>query len=184
MFTAVLPPEGVMEELDAILEPRRAVSEGVRWTKRTGWHLTTSFMADVDGGKVERLVEHLGGVAAGASGFDLRLGGGLSLPNPARARVVALGVERGAVELEGLSAGARRAASRSGVPVDGARFLGHLTLARSRAGINAVRWLQVLDSFPSWSWTVKEFVLIESHEVGRRYEQVAWFPLGLASDAP
>ena len=177
MFTAVLPPVGMVAELDTLLEPRREVDPTLRWAKPEGWHLTTSFMGDVPEWAPERLEENLAEVAARTHPFDVGVAGGLAFPHAAKARVLALGVREGHDELAALSASCRSAASRAGVEADGARFVGHLTLARHNRGLPAVRWLEILDSFPGWRWTVDELCLVESHP-GARYVVASRFPLG------
>lgn len=177
LFTAVLPSVRLVEELDLLLEPRRGVDAAVRWTRPEGWHLTTSFMADVEPALVDGLGALLAGVAAKVPRFRVGVEGGLAFPDPHRAKVLALAVSEGGDELARLSAGARRAASRMGIDVDGMGFVPHLTVARSR-GVSAGRWLGVLDSFPGWSWEVEEICLVESHSVGRRYEVLGRYPLG------
>ncbi|WP_353082164.1 RNA 2',3'-cyclic phosphodiesterase [Tessaracoccus lapidicaptus] len=177
MFTAVLPPAPAVAELDALLEPRRGADPTLRWTRPEGWHVTTSFMADVPAASLERLEENLAEVAQRAHPFVIRLAGGLALPHAGRARILALGVPEGHDELAALSSSCRGAASRAGAEADGARFVGHLTLARHNRGLTAVRWLEILDSFPGWRWTADELCLVESHP-GARYEVVSRFPLG------
>lgn len=177
MFTAVLPPTEVVTALDALLEPRRGADDTLRWTRPEGWHITTSFMGDVPDHSMDRLVEHLDEVASRAQPIDVQVVGGVAFPNAAKARILALGAS-GEPELATLSAACRSAASRAGVKADGARFVGHLTLARHRRGLSATHWLDVLDSFPRWRWTAEELCLVESHP-GARYEVRERFPLGV-----
>lgn len=176
MFAAVLPPESVVAELDELLAPRREADPRLRWTRPDGWHLTAAFMADVP--DVERLEESMAEAASGASRFRLRVGGGLTFPHPVAARILALGVSEGESQLTALAEKARHAAVRAGAAPDGARFVGHLTLARANRGFQATKWLGVLDSFPGWSFDVDELALVQSHQTGKRYEIVARFPLG------
>ncbi|MFD0865408.1 RNA 2',3'-cyclic phosphodiesterase [Tessaracoccus lubricantis] len=180
MFTAVLPPREVVQELDGYVAPRREADRELRWTRPEGWHLTTSFMGHVAVGRDEYLEDNLGEVAARTRPFEVRIGGGISFPHPAKARIIGLGVPVGHEELAALSFHCRSAASRAGVEVDGSRFVGHLTLARHNRGVQATRWLTVLDSFPGWSWTADELVLIESRNTGFGfgYEVTARFRLG------
>ena len=178
MFTAVLPPADVVSELDALLEPRRDADPGLRWSRPEGWHVTTSFMSDVPSRAVDALVEYLREVAAKAAPFPIRLEGGVAFPDAAQAKVLGLGISDGNGELAHLSAGARSAASRAGAAADGARFVGHLTLARSRKGVQATRWIGVLDSFSGWSWQAAELCLVESLRMGRHYEVIERFSLG------
>lgn len=180
MFTAVLPPASLVAELGALLEPRRDVDPTLRWSRPEGWHLTTSFMGDVPADALDRLEENLAGVAARSRPFGVGVGGGLAFPHAAKAKVLALGVREGHDELAALSASCRAAASRAGVEADGARFVGHLTLARHGRGVVAVRWLEVLDSFPGWRWLAQEVCLVESRGSGARYGVVSRFPLGEA----
>ncbi|NLE97247.1 MAG: RNA 2',3'-cyclic phosphodiesterase [Propionibacterium sp.] len=176
MFAAVMPPEDLVGELDELLAPRRDLDARLRWTKPEGWHLTTAFMADVP--DVERLEESLELATSAVPQFTIRVASGLAFPHPVAARILALGVTDGEEDLGALSEQSRHAASRAGAAPDGARFVGHLTLARSNRGIQATKWLGLLDSFPGWSFTVAELVLVQSHRAGTRYDEVARFRLG------
>ena len=177
MFTAVLPPLGVVEEIDERLVPRREAAPDLRWRRPDGWHLTTAFMESVPDAHYERLVEELTSVAERTAPFVVRVAQGLAFPHAAKAKILALAAHGAEGGLDALSRRCRSAANNAGVGVDGATFVGHLTLARHNRGIDASRWLTILDSFPGWSWTADELVLIESHQVGRQYEIVERFPL-------
>lgn len=181
LFAALLPPETVVAELDALLEPRReAGRESWRWTRPEGWHLTTVFMASVSDRSRDRLVDGLERAAAGTAAFDVGIGGALCFPGADRARVLALGVPTGQEQLTALARSCRDAASHAGANPDGARFTGHLTLARARRPFDATKWVHVVDSFPGWTWRAEEVVLIESHlqDPGSRYEVLERFRLG------
>lgn len=179
LFTAVLPPDEVLDQFDTLLEPRRDIGAADwRWTPRSGWHLTTAFMADVPGPLVEPLVELLVDAAATTSPFDLRLEGARCFPDAARARLLAVDVAGGHDELAALARRCRNAASRAGADPDGARFQGHLTLGRARRPFDATRWVHVVDSFGGWTFRATELVLVESHLAERRYEVLERFPLG------
>jgi 2'-5' RNA ligase len=185
MFTAVRPPEDVVEELDEFLEPRRE-SGPWRWALPESWHLTLAFMADVPDRSLDDLVARLTRAAAKRTAFELRLAGGGAFPNPARARVLyaAVVADAGArTELDRLATGCRAAATKAGAPPDGASFRPHLTLGRVSRPVEATRWLRVLDAFGSRTWTVGQVELVASHlgEGPRnrpRHDVVETFPLG------
>jgi 2'-5' RNA ligase len=115
-----------------------------------------------------------------------RVAGGGAFPDPARARVLWAGLDldvAGAAELERLAAGARAAAARTGVVVDGQRFRPPLTLARLARPTEVSRWVRVLDSYAGPAWTADRVVLVASHlgEGPRRrprHEVLAELPLG------
>lgn len=178
LFTAVLPPAHLVEELDALVEPRRDADPAIRWARTQSWHITTSFMAEVGGDQLDGLVDLLAGVAQKVQSFEVSVGGAVVFPDAARAKVLALGVITGAEDLGRLSSAARHAASRAGTRADGASFVPHLTLARSRAGVQATRWMGIVDSFPGWGWRADELCLIESRHNGRHYEVLRRYRLG------
>lgn len=183
LFTAVLPPADLIEELDHFLTPRRQAEPRLRWTRPEGWHLTTAFMASVPDDGVDRLMEALADVAARTPAFRLRLGGGGAFPWPRETKVLWLGLAEGASELTSLAERSRNAAVRAGVRVDGARFVPHLTLARANRAIDSTRLVRVLDTFDADGWTADEFVLIQSHlrDRGNRYEVLHRFALSTGS---
>ena len=56
MFVAVVPPQGVVEDLSDFLAPR----EGMPWVDPAQWHLTLAFMASVPEAREDELVEQIG----------------------------------------------------------------------------------------------------------------------------
>lgn len=185
MFTAVLPPDDVLEELEEFLAPRREAAP-FRWTLPDQWHLTLGFMERVPERSLDDLHERLTRAGRRRTPFTLAVSGGGAFPGPARAKVLYAGVEaapEALEELRRLSTGARAAAAKAGAPVDGATFRPHLTLARLNKPVEATRWLRVLETYRSRPFQVEELVLVASHlgEGPRkrpRYETVATFALG------
>jgi RNA 2',3'-cyclic 3'-phosphodiesterase len=195
MFAAVMPPEDVVEDLEEFLGPRREADRlgserPLRWTMPFQWHLTLAFMADVPVRSLDDLVERLTRAGRRRTPFPVRIAGGGAFPGPARAKVVYAGVEADDTSLEELrrlATGARAAAGKAGAAVEGGPFRPHLTLARSGRGVEATRWLRVLDTFRSREFVVDSFMLVESHlgEGPRnrpRYETVGRFALGRDAD--
>jgi RNA 2',3'-cyclic 3'-phosphodiesterase len=185
MFTAVVPPEDVIEELEEFLAPRRDASP-FRWTRPDSWHLTLGFMASVPERSLDDLLERLERAGRRRTPFTLAVAGGGAFPNPARAKLLYAaveGTEDALEELRRLSTGARAAATKAGAPVDGGAFRPHLTLARLGRPVEATRWLRVLSTFRSRDFEVTELVLTQSH-LGEgpgnrpRYEVVGTFALG------
>ncbi len=184
MFSAVVPPEDVVEELEEFLAPRREAAPW-RWTAPEQWHLTLGFMERVPERSLDDLLERLTRAGRRRTPFTIGLAGSGAFPGVARAKVLYAGVEAAPdalEELRRLATGARAAAAKAGAPVDGAAFRPHLTLARSNRPVEATRWLRVLDTYRSRPFPVEELALVQSHlgegPRGRpRYETVATFPL-------
>lgn len=183
LFVAVIPPQEVLADLEAFLEPRLAADPDLRWTRPEHWHLTLAFAPSVDRRRQEDLEDRLESVAAQTDSFTLTLDGSGAFPDAAAARVLFLDVDDPLVDLPPLARRVRSAANGAGVRVDGGPFAPHLTVARRRGPGDVTRWLRVLDTYRSPSWTVDEITLVES-ELGLgpngtpRYTPRATFPLG------
>ena len=185
MFAAVVPPAPVIEDLDAFLEARREAG-AFRWTLAEQFHVTLAFLADVPDRHYDDLVERLGRAAARRTAFATRVAGGGAFPHAARAKVLWAGLdleEPAAVELSRMATGARAAATKAGVEVDGARFRPHVTVARMGRPQEVSRWVRLLDAYAGPPWTVDRVDLVASH-LGQgpgnrpRYETVESFALG------
>ena len=134
MFVALVPPAEAVEDLDAFLDPRREAGPDLRWSAPEQVHVTLAFYADGRG--APRSTSSSSGWRARRPGAR-RSGRGSPAagpsPNAARARVLWAGLDLdapAATELDRLAAGARAAAARAGVVVDGQRFRAAPHLAR------------------------------------------------------
>lgn len=186
-FAAVVPPQTVIEEMEDYIGPRREADRRLSWVWPEHWHITTLFIEDLPVHTEEPLLEGLESLAARTPRFAVRLGGGGCFPDPFQAKVFYLGVSLGGPSLSALSKTGRALASTVGAAPDGARFVPHLTLARTRTRFDGTRWLGVLDSFGGFGWEATELTVIRSHlrqgpRNRSRYEVLAELPF--AAGAP
>lgn len=185
LFAALTPPAEAIEHLDVFMEVRREAAS-FRWVAPEGWHLTLAFMGAADPWRVEELEERLGRAAGRRTRFEAGFAGGGAFPNVGRAKVLWAGLDLTAdarTELDRLATGARAAATKSGIEVDGQRFRPHLTLARTGQPAEVSNWVRLLDGYRGPTWTVDTLSLVESHlgegPRGRpRYEVLGEYPLG------
>jgi len=185
MFVALVPPPEVIEHLEEFLEPRRDAAD-FRWAAAEQLHVTLAFLAEVEERRLDELGERLERAATRRTPVETRLAGGGAFPNAVRARVVWVGLdldEAGRTEVSRMATGARAAASKSGIEVDGKRFRPHLTLARLGRPGEVSDWVRLLDAYAGPAWTADRLTLVASHlgegPRGRpRYEVVAEFALG------
>lgn len=89
-------------------------------------HVTMNFVGEVDDEEVRRLSTICREVAGVAAPIQATLAGLGLLPSPARPRVVCLGIQDGARELQTLAEAIHMRVGGA----DGQRFLAHVTLAR------------------------------------------------------
>jgi 2'-5' RNA ligase len=164
-FVAVVPPSDVVEHLDSFLEVRRSAA-AFRWTAAEQLHVTLAFYSDVPDRRLDDLVERLGRAAARRTAFASALAGGGAFPDVSRGRVLWAGLdlsETGRTEIGRMATGARAAATRAGVPVDGQRFRPHLTVARLGHPEEVTSWVRLLDAYRGPTWTVDRMTLVASY---------------------
>lgn len=185
MFVAIVPPDDVVDHLDDYLAPRREHGH-FRWSPPEQFHVTLAFLESVSDHALDDLTDGLGRAAARRTPLVARIAGGGAFPDPSHARVLYAGLDvtfDARTELDRLSTGARAAAGRAGLSVDGQRFRPHITVARLGHPTEATRWLRVLDAYGGPTWTIDHVALVASYlgegPRGRpRYETVAELPLG------
>lgn len=185
LFVALIPPDEAVDDLDSFLEVRRGAAP-YRWALRDQLHLTLAFLGDVEDRRLDELLERLARAASRRTAFDATITGGGAFPNAGRAKVIWAGVATSAVgdvELPRLATGARAAATKSGIVVDGARFRPHVTVARLGVPAEVSNWVRLLDAYTGPTWRASAISVVESHlgqgPRGRpRYEVLAELPLG------
>lgn len=179
LFTAIDIPEEVLANFEQLIAKLKPTAR-IKWIPSGHLHITTKFIGDWPGERLEELVRALESVHAPSEiGISIR---GLGwFPNPRSPRVLWAGIEADP-GLAALAEVTDEATCRLGVAKERRRFSPHLTLARIkspehldalRAAINGLG-LTELGSF-----TATAFVLYESElrPTGSVYTRRATFPL-------
>lgn len=132
LFLAVFPPPEVQRAAADVSDALRRPGDAVSWVKRENLHYTLRFLGELaEAGmkRATRAVEH----AVGAHrAFAAVLGPAGAFPRPDRARVLWLGLQKGAPELEGLAHDLEIALREQGFERADHPFTAHLTLGRVR----------------------------------------------------
>ncbi len=172
LFIAAPIPERARESLRRHLPdvlPGRRVSP-------EKWHFTLRFLGDTPSAQRERLVEALGGVTLPVP-FRIEFGKLGAFPSPDRARVLWVGVKRGAEKLVRLAETVEAAAQAADFPAEPRPFKSHLTLSRVDPPSDVRRLIDLIPS-TDVSMEVRGVVLFRSHlgREGARHEAIAHFP--------
>ena len=182
MFVAVTPPASAIDHLNEFLAPRREAGP-FRWTLPETYHVTLAFCPDVPDKRLDDFIDGLERAAHKRRAFDTRITGGGAFPNVASAKLLYAGLElddQTLEELRRMAVGARAAATRAGIEVDGARFKPHITLGRLSHALDVSNWVRLLDGYEGPTWRADRIELIASY-LGEgpggkpRYETVADF---------
>jgi RNA 2',3'-cyclic 3'-phosphodiesterase len=178
-FVAVVPPDDVLDAIEARVAPLRVSHDELRWSGRAQWHLTLRFLGpvpDVDmllRAMHEELasIPRIGGVAvAGAGAF----------PSASRASVLWLGIRDGAVALTRVAESVEWASVAAGFAPDARAFAPHLTVARVPRRRDVAAVLAALGDDPIGApWPVDDVVLVSSdtRPTGAVHSEIARVPL-------
>lgn len=159
----------------------RAVGQP-RWVRVDGLHLTLRFLGATPDDRQRDVATAIAAAARGVSPFGVVLSGGGAFPNPARPRVLWIGIAEGAPELAQLARRLEERLKPLGWPPEGRPFEPHLTLARTDGVPGAderARRLVELAKDLRLTWQADRLVLYKS-VLGRgpaRYEALAEAPI-------
>jgi 2'-5' RNA ligase len=180
-FIAVALPEPARAAVRQVIDGLRGVGD-VRWVTPEQLHLTLKFLGNATPAQAAELAGRLREIANIFSRFVVEFEGLGAFPNPARPRVVWLGVARGASELAALAAAVEEGCVSSGFPREERSFRAHLTLGRVRSPRDLAALsgrLRSLAAVPVPPVPVEEFLLMESRllPAGAVYRVRERFPL-------
>ena len=178
-FLAVALPESVRACAGQAIETLRGVvPAGVRWTPPENQHLTLKFLGEIPEDRVDALVGRASAKLAALAPVELALGGFGAFPSAREARVLWLGVQRGAGALARLARQLDSASRVAGVERERRPFAAHLTLGRLREPARVE--IERLPAPESVAWTATEVVLYESRLApdGARHVPLAHLALG------
>ena len=179
VFLAIFPPREVQAVAAEAIERLRSNGDRVSWVKRENLHFTLRFLGDVGEDGARRAAEAAVEIAADHRAFDAALGTLGAFPDGRRARVLWIGLSRGAEPMVALARGLERALERRGFEREGRPFAAHLTIGRVREPGHD--WSEALGraTLQSAAWYVNRVLLIRStlSPQGSRYVEIAAAPL-------
>jgi len=181
LFVAIDPPAQEKTRLLDWLTSGNLDSSRLRLTTSDQWHLTLSFYGETPAAIVPELIERLARAAQRSPEMSLQLTGIGSFPaDPARARVLWVGVDGDTAALSRLAERTTAAGRRVGLDLETRRHRAHLTIARPRHGpIDLTSTLAGLAPYVGEPWRATTIRLVRSY-LGPpvRHELMAELPLG------
>ena len=202
LFIAVPVPDEIRGAIGRLMESVAGAPIGERlagqprWVGLEGLHITIRFLGATADERIDDVARAVAVAARGMAPYEIVLRGGGAFPDPARPRVLWVGIEAGSNELVELAGWIGEELQPAGWPPEERPLSAHLTLARTdgvpgadhaaRRLIDAARDLDL-------RWTCDRVVLYKSLP-GRgpaRYQSLAEAPLtgewvrgGAAPDCP
>lgn len=186
LFVALIPPDRILEEIEAAFAPCRDGRPELRWTRRESWHITLAFYGEADERTAARLEPRLERAAGRHPSRDLAFAGAGAFPRARSARTLWTGVP---TDLGRLADSCEAAGRREGLGTGGRpstrRFHAHLTVARSRVPLDLRPDVAALEAYEGSPWAADEIHLVRSHlgAGAPRYEILRGWPLSRPTES-
>jgi len=192
LFVACELPGEAKEALAAVqrlLQERG--TEGLRWVRPEGIHLTLKFLGEVPARRLEAIERALARAVQEPFSLSVRLGRLGSFGGSTGLRVVWVGLEGDVEELARLAARVEGALDPLGFPRERRPFAAHLTLARVKEGASPqdrrrlFELVRSLEPPPLPGATLETVSLMQStlEPGGARYQCLARFPISSPAGA-
>jgi RNA 2',3'-cyclic 3'-phosphodiesterase len=150
-FIAIEVPSSVKESLLQLRDRLRPEIRGASWSRPDGFHLTFKFIGNISHETCDKIKEFLP-AAARRDQFEVSFGRLGVFPNPRKARVLWVGLEKGARECKAVFESIEEPLEKLGFTREIRAFSPHLTLARFRnPGPHNPGLLQTEFSIPSFT---------------------------------
>jgi len=181
LFLAIDPGDECRRHVADIVETIRKSTSGIRWVREGKFHLTLSFLGEVDESRLEEICAAAGEVAVRHSPFSLSVTGTGVFPDWRRIRVVWFGLrDSGALAQLGNDLNAMSAA----LGYQQRPFRAHLTIGRTTGPLSAEQKGSLRKALAplkeAYPFDVTRVVLMRSTPSGggSTYSELASFPLG------
>lgn len=180
VFVAIMLPDAVRHALELQIAQLRGLGRDLAWEQPERWHITLSFLGDVDSSVVRDLHARLERAASRIDPFTLQLAGLGRFGN----RVLNVKIVGDSAALRRLAERTTAASRRAGAELRDERYRPHVTVARSRRGADLRPLVDAGRDVGSTEWTVTDFVVVNS-VLGRerRYEILDRYRLGARGSA-
>jgi 2'-5' RNA ligase len=177
-FIAVNLPETVRDSLRELQAGLRKRSDGVKWVRVEGMHLTLTFLGEIDPDTVSGIDRVLTEATGSLRPFRVALSGLGAFPNLSRPRVIWVGVDGELEPLQELKSGIDKGLAKLGFPKEDRSFKPHITLGRVKGKIDGSR-LVGDKNFTSDSFLICRVRLIKSilKSTGAEYSEILSLPL-------
>jgi 2'-5' RNA ligase len=162
-FIALTPPAALQQTMAEVRQVFQHLSPSWRWVTPDHMHLTLKFLGDVPDESVLSLSQAMAHAIQGQSVFPLRARSLGCFPQPARARVLWVGLDDPRQALGCLHECLMTALIPLGFPPEERPFHPHLTLARAQSGARAHHLRPLLQQYHNHDFG--EFLVTQLHLV-------------------
>jgi len=143
-FVAIELSDQIKTYLNKIQNQLRTSGADIKWVEPENIHLTLKFLGEIDDKKLAKVVEILKATAADGFEFYLRLASLGAFPNLNSPRVIWVGLDQGDKETKEIAETLEDKLAEIGIPEENRSFSSHITIGRSRSGLNRIKLTPLL----------------------------------------
>jgi 2'-5' RNA ligase len=129
-FVAVLIDEDLKRGISEVQEFVKKLAPDVKWVAPESLHVTLKFLGGVPEDVIPEVNKAVDDAVRSHPCFDLSISGMGAFPNPARAKVVWVGIKDGGDDLKALASAVDESLSRLGFEREDRPFKAHITIGR------------------------------------------------------
>ena len=129
-FVAVLIARDLKDKMSEVQEQVKKLAPDVKWVAPENFHVTLKFLGNVREDELSKVCAAVEEAVKSFAPFELSISGLGAFPNPARARVVWIGIDKGREELTGLATAIDKHLVKLGFEKEDKAFKAHITIGR------------------------------------------------------
>jgi 2'-5' RNA ligase len=160
VFSALFPPDEVVEDLSRAMTPWRRRFPDLDWTPPQLWHMRLSYFGNASHADVSRLSRVLEVFAREHSPFEVRIDGAGAIPELTGGQTLYAKLETPDDALLDLCLGAIAAVQNFGWVLDRRSFTPTFPLARSAQPVDFTELAQLVSEYQSRIWEVTSFATV------------------------
>ena len=143
-FVAISLPEEIKKFLAQLQNELKATGADVKWVPPNNIHLTLKFLGEIDQEQIKSITTILKDVSESAKQFAITIGKTGAFPSINAARIIWVGVEKGADELKEIARLLEGKLQQLGFPKEEKPFSAHITIGRVRSARNRIKLTETL----------------------------------------
>jgi len=143
-FIAIKLPTQIKDYLASLQEELKKSGADVKWVAPDNIHITLKFLGEIDEKQLGEISLIMDRVSSDIKGFTVNLDTPGAFPNIKSPRVIWMGLNKGDQQLKTIAKELEERIEKLGIPKEDRAFSSHITLGRTRSGLNRDKLIAAL----------------------------------------
>jgi len=167
-FIAIELPQEIKDYLARLQAKLKKSGADIKWVEPQNIHLTLKFLGDIDDYALDKIKTIIDKDACLKNEFSLNLSELGTFPNITAPRVIWVGINEGSETIKQIAESLNKDITAIGIPQEDREFSCHITIGRSKSGLNRLQLMQLLKELSgkpqeeNLGFTVRKITLFKS----------------------